>query len=138
MNDRRTRFVAIASLALTLLVVAYAASKGRWFRGDLERPGTWPTFVVPDGGFTVRFPTATPPESDLAFYLIDSELPDAPARKALVQNFIMAGGSVRGWAAEDRSTRYSVRVLHMPPKERAVGEQLRAELEGQKRFAPFL
>jgi hypothetical protein len=93
---------------------------------------------VPDGGFTVRFPTATPAEADLTLYLSDSVRPDSDAREWLIRQFIAAGGKVRGWSAEDGSTRYSVRVLHTPPQEQAIGERLQTELGEQKSFAPFL
>jgi hypothetical protein len=121
-----------------VIATAYLLSGGRLFRNSTELPNNWQTFVVPDGGFTVRFPTATPTEEDLTLYLFDSEHPDSGAREWLIRNFITAGGTVRGWSAEDGSTRYSVRVLHTPPQERAVGEQVRTDLGEQKSFAPIL
>jgi hypothetical protein len=138
MNGNWFRAAAIVGLAVMFIGAAYLASGGQLFWDGQERPTPWPTFAVPDGGFTVRFPTDAPAEADLALNLIDSGLPDFQARETVIRNVLAAGGRFRGWSAEQGATRYMVRVLHMPPTELAVGAALRMELVSQKSFAPFL
>jgi hypothetical protein len=59
---------------------------------------------VPDAGFTVRFPTATPTEADLTGYLIDTDLPNADRLLGLARDFQARSGTFRGWSAEEGLT----------------------------------
>jgi hypothetical protein len=99
-------------MVVALLAVGMVFRGVRRFRGH-DRPKTWPTFTVPDAGFSVRLPTSHPAEADLSLTLIDPAGPDAEDRTQAVRTFVSTVGKIQGWTAEDDGTRYSIRV-HIP------------------------
>jgi len=135
MNARRIRLGLVGGLLLLLADTAFLLGDGRlsWKRPE---PKPWPTFVVPDGGFSVHFPTATPAEVSLTGHLIDPDGPTADKLLGLLRSFQAAGGAIRSWSAEDGPTRYSIRIQVPPASQKPVPEAFHQLAESEKKLAP--
>jgi hypothetical protein len=135
MAVRRFRLDVIGGLLVLITVAAFLLGEGRFFRKRPDPLKRWPTFAVPDGGFTVHFPTATPAEADLTGYMIDPAFPSANEMSGMLHEFVDTGGKIRGWSAEDGSTRYSIRIQLPKSSRSTLADALRQLMESDKNLS---
>jgi predicted regulator of Ras-like GTPase activity (Roadblock/LC7/MglB family) len=100
-----------------LLIATAITGYTVWFYACARPDTTGVPFIVPDAGFSVRFPQPAPVPADLNYYLIADDRPDGADRREEVRLFLTTGGQIRFWSQAAGLYRFGLRVHEPPPAE---------------------